>query len=126
MKTTKKPKIVCFCGSSKFIVEMAILMWEFEKLGCIALGLHYMPPQYGKMKGYSESYDHLVEMEDVADKMDELHKRKIDLADEIFVVNVKGYIGKSTRSEIKYAKKLGKKITYLVNPKVKKNGYKNT
>jgi hypothetical protein len=65
-------------------------------------------------------------MEDVADKMDELHKRKIDLADEIFVVNVKGYIGKSTRSEIKYAKKLGKKITYLVNPKVKKNGYKNT
>ena len=108
-----RPKIVCFCGSSRFIVQMAILMWEFEKLGCISLGLHYLPPQYGQAKGYSESYDHLAEMEGVAIDMDELHKRKIDLADEIFVVNVDGYIGSSTRSEIEYAQSHGKPVKYL-------------
>ena len=41
------------------------------------------------------------------------NKRKIDMADEIFVINVGGYIGESTRSEIEYAKKAGKAIRYL-------------
>ena len=40
-------------------------------------------------------------------------QRKIDMASEIFVINVGGYIGDSTRSEIEYAKKVGKKINYL-------------
>lgn len=42
-----------------------------------------------------------------------MHKRKIDMADEIFVINVGGYIGESTRSEIEYAKKNGRKVRYL-------------
>ena len=46
-------------------------------------------------------------------KLDELHKRKIDLADEVLVLNVGGYIGDSTRSEIEYATKLDKPIGYL-------------
>jgi hypothetical protein len=108
-----KPKIVCLCGSSRFIVEMAILMWEFEKQGCISLGLHFMPPQYGQAKGYPANYDHLAEMEGCAVDMDELHKRKIDLADEIFVVNVGGYIGNSTQSEIEYAIAHSKPVKYL-------------
>ena len=45
--------------------------------------------------------------------LDELHKRKIDLADRVFVINVDGYIGDSTRSEIEYTKRLGKPIHYL-------------
>jgi len=45
--------------------------------------------------------------------LDELHKRKIDIADEILVLNVNGYIGSSTRSEIEYAEKHGKEINYL-------------
>ena len=45
--------------------------------------------------------------------LDDMHKRKIDLADEIFVINVGGYIGESTKSEIEYAKSMGKKINYL-------------
>lgn len=45
--------------------------------------------------------------------LDDMHKRKIDMADEIFVINVGGYIGESTRSEIKYAKTTGKAIRYL-------------
>jgi cell division protein FtsB len=47
-------------------------------------------------------------------KLDELHKRKIDLADEIYVLNVGGYIGNSTRSEIEYAEAHHKMVRYLV------------
>ena len=45
-----------------------------------------------------------------------MHKRKIDLADEIFVINVDGYIGSSTKSEIEYAKSTNKVVGYLVKP----------
>lgn len=45
--------------------------------------------------------------------LDDMHKRKIDMADEIFVINVGGYIGDSTRSEIDYAIEHGKKVRYL-------------
>ena len=44
--------------------------------------------------------------------LDDMHKRKIDMADEIFVINVGGYIGDSTRSEIEYAKEHGKAVRY--------------
>ena len=45
--------------------------------------------------------------------LDDMHKRKIDMADEIFVINKNGYIGDSTRSEIAYALEHGKKVNYL-------------
>ena len=45
--------------------------------------------------------------------LDDMHKRKIDMADEIYVINVGGYIGESTRSEIEYAKKNGREVRYL-------------
>jgi hypothetical protein len=45
--------------------------------------------------------------------LDDMHKRKIDMADEIFVINVGGYIGSSTRSEIEYATATGKTVNYL-------------
>ncbi|MBQ1348927.1 MAG: hypothetical protein IIY58_06215, partial [Aeriscardovia sp.] len=48
--------------------------------------------------------------------LDDMHKRKIDMADEIFVINVGGYIGESTRGEIAYAKKTGKAVRYLEDP----------
>lgn len=47
-------------------------------------------------------------------ELDKLHKRKIDLADEVFVLNVNGYIGESTASEIAYAEMRGKDIRYLM------------
>jgi hypothetical protein len=49
--------------------------------------------------------------------LDDMHKRKIDMADEIFVINVDGYIGSSTRSEIEYARKTGKPVRYLEVPR---------
>ena len=45
--------------------------------------------------------------------LDDMHKRKIDMADEIFVINKGGYIGESTKSEIEYAIKTGKKVSYM-------------
>ena len=45
--------------------------------------------------------------------LDDIHKRKIDMADEIFVINKGGYIGSSTRSEIEYAKSKGKVARYF-------------
>ncbi len=47
--------------------------------------------------------------------LDDMHKRKIDMADEIFVINVGGYIRSSTRSEIAYARSMGKAVRYLEN-----------
>jgi len=51
--------------------------------------------------------------QDVVERLDELHKRKIDLCDWVMVLNVDGYIGESTSSEIEYARKHGKPIKYL-------------
>jgi len=50
---------------------------------------------------------------DLKAMLDELHLRKIDLADEVMVLNVGGYIGESTMREILYAKNIGKRIKYL-------------
>ena len=102
------PKIICLCGSSRFIETFAVLAWEFEKLGAITVGLHLLPASYE-----THAADHIAEAEGVAEKMDALHLKKIELADEIFVVNVNGYIGKSTAREIAYAEKIGKPVKYL-------------
>lgn len=52
-------------------------------------------------------------LRETKEMLGDIHKRKIDMADEIFVINVNGYIGESTRSEIGYAKKNNKKVNYL-------------
>ena len=51
--------------------------------------------------------------DEVKAMLDDIHKRKIDMSDEIFVINVGGYIGNSTKSEIEYAKAHGKEVKYL-------------
>ena len=45
--------------------------------------------------------------------LDDMHKRKIDMADAIYVINVGGYVGESTRSEIEYAKSQGKEVMFM-------------
>jgi len=115
----KKPKIVVICGSSRFVDIMAVCAWLLERdEGAIALGLHSLPYWYDR-----ESIpDHLAEHEGVAEAMDELHLRKIDLAaehgGEIFVVNHDGYIGDSTRREIEYAQSKGVKIRWYTHDPV--------
>ena len=46
-----------------------------------------------------------------------MHRQKIDMSDEIYVINFEGYIGESTEAEIEYAKLKGKRIYYLENIK---------
>ena len=57
-----------------------------------------------------------IKKEDIDEKtkkmLDEMHKRKIDMSDEIYVINVGGYIGESTKNEVEYAKEKGKGISY--------------
>ena len=62
---------------------------------------------------FGHAGDEEVWNEGVKEMLDDMHKRKIDMADEIFVVNVGGYIGESTRSEIDYATASGKPVRYL-------------
>ena len=62
---------------------------------------------------FGHSGDDEVWSEGTKEMLDDMHKRKIDMADEVFVINVGGYIGSSTRSEIEYARRAGKTVRYL-------------
>lgn len=108
------PKIVVLCGSSRFVGIMAVCAWLIERdERAISMGLHLLPDWYPDCPA-----DHLAEHEGVAEAMDQLHLCKIDLADEIFVVDVSGYIGPSTANEIKYATDTGKKIRYFTKDRI--------
>lgn len=65
---------------------------------------------------FGHSGDEEVWSEGTKEMLDDMHLRKIDLADGIFVINPGGYIGTSTRNEIEYAHKTGKTISYLEQP----------
>lgn len=100
-----RPKIVCLCGSTRFKKEFVDKNYELTKQGIVVLTVGW----------FSHSKDVVsrpTEEEKIA--LDELYKRKIDLCDEVLVLNVNGYIGESTRSEIVYAEKLGRPVRYLV------------
>lgn len=107
-----KPKVVVLCGSSKYVDVMAVCAWLIERdEQAIAMGLHLLPLWYS----LEPIANHLAEHEGVAGAMDELHLRKIDMANEIFVVNYEDYIGDSTRREIEYAKSNGIKIRWYTH-----------
>ncbi len=103
-----KPKVITLCGSSRFVQQMAVCAWLLERdEGAICMSLHLLPDWYPAVPG-----DHLAEREGVAAAMDQLHLRKIDLSDEIFVVDCHRYIGSSTTNEVAYAKEHGKPIRW--------------
>jgi len=101
----KKPKIICLCGSTKFKEDFIAANFQETMKGHIVLSIGWFSPADGDI--YTPTLDEKI-------ALDELHKRKIDLADEVLVVNTNGYIGESTRSEIKYARGQGKLIKYRV------------
>lgn len=101
------PRIVCLCGSTRFWKTFQEINLRETRSGKIVLSI-------GAATG--SDAEHLANGSiTFADKemFDELHKRKIDLADEVLVLNVDGYIGDSTRSEIEYAEANGKPVRYL-------------
>ena len=87
---------------------MSVIGWELEKGGRIVLSVNLLPQSYPGVLPH-----HQAEAEGVKDVLDELHLRKIDLADRVLVVDVGGYIGESTRAEIDYATRKGLPIDYF-------------
>jgi len=99
-----KYKIITLCGSTRFKDEFIAEQKRLTLEGNIVISVGL----------FGHSGDEEVWSEHTKIMLDDMHKRKIDLADEIFVINVEGYIGSSTRSEIEYAIKTGKMVRYLV------------
>jgi hypothetical protein len=104
-----RPRIVVLCGSTRFYDQFQEANYSLTMAGSIVLSVGFYPHAKAE-HGHGEGVGHdSVEK----DALDELHLRKIDLADSVFVVNVGGYIGESTRREIEYAEKIGRAIVYL-------------
>ena len=102
------PTIVCLCGSTRFYEAFQKANYEETMRGNIVLSVGFYPHSSEIAHGENIGCDDEQKI-----LLDELHKRKIDLADEILVLNVGGYIGESTQSEIDYAKSVNKKIRFL-------------
>lgn len=99
-----KYNVITLCGSIKFKEEFEKIQEELTLAGNIVLTPNFL---------------HSVKKEEINNEiknmLDEMHKQKIDMSDEIYVINVGEYIGESTKSEIEYAKTKNKKISYLEN-----------
>ena len=102
MSMKHKYNIITLCGSIKFKDEFIKVQEKLTLDGNVV----FTPNFFTSIK--KEQID-----EKTKQMLDEMHKQKIDMSDEIYVINFEGYIGESTKSEIEYAKTKGKKISYL-------------
>ncbi len=98
-----KYKVITLCGSTRFKDAFMEAQKRLTLEGNIVISVGL----------FGHSGDDEVLTESTKEMLDDMHKRKIDMADEIFVINVGGYIGSSTRSEIEYAQVAGKAVRYL-------------
>ena len=105
-----KYKIITLCGSTRFKDEFMEAQKRLTLEGNIVISVGL----FGH-SGDTEVWENMDEgtLTKTKEMLDDMHKRKIDMADEIFVINVGGYIGSSTRSEIDYAVATGKPVHYL-------------
>ena len=94
-------KVITLCGSTKFKDDFERINRELTLLGNIVISVGC----------FGHAGDTFTEEQKVM--LDEIHKRKIDIADAIYVINKDWYVGESTKSEIEYAKKHGKQIIYM-------------
>ncbi|MGI5989797.1 MAG: hypothetical protein ACOX78_05985 [Lachnospiraceae bacterium] len=110
-----KYKVITLCGSTRFRDEFMKAQKELTLQGNIVISVGL----FGH-SGDNEVWENMDEgtLTKTKEMLDDMHKRKIDMSDEIFVINVGGYIGESTRSEIEYAKKTGKAVRYLEPPQI--------
>lgn len=105
------PEIVCLCGSTRFYKTFDEQNFKLTLAGKIVLSIGCN----------TKSNEGLGLTAEDKINLDELHKRKIDLCDKVLVLNVNGYTGDSTRSEIEYANNIGKPVEYLL-PEPPKEG----
>jgi hypothetical protein len=107
-----KYKIITLCGSTRFKDEFLEAQKHLTLEGNIVISVGL----------FGHSGDEEVWTDNIKPMLDDMHFRKIDLADEIFVVNPGGYIGASTRREIEYAHRTGKEVKFLVSDKTFTHG----
>lgn len=100
-----KPTVVCLCGSTRFHDAFRLAEYEEAMAGRIVLSVGFHPGL-----DHAESVGCTPEQKLV---LDELHLRRIDLADEVLVLNVAGYVGESTARELAYAVVTGKAVRWL-------------
>lgn len=105
-----RPLVVCLCGSTRFYDEFRRANLRLTLAGHIVLSIGCDTRSDDDLAAAAESG---ADLAGVKHRLDELHKRKIDLADYVLVLNVGGYTGESTRSEISYALAHGKPVRYL-------------
>ena len=98
-----KYPVITLCGSTRFKEQFIEAQKRLTLEGNIVISVGL----------FGHSGDDEVWTEGTKEMLDDMHKRKIDMADAIYVINVGGYIGESTRSEIEYAKRNGKEVRYL-------------
>lgn len=98
-----KYKIITLCGSTKFRDDFIAEQKRLTLAGNIVISVGL----------FGHSGDNEVWSENTKEMLDDMHLRKIDLADEIFVINRDGYIGNSTKGEICYAIQSGKPVRYM-------------
>lgn len=103
-------KVITLCGSTRFKDAFLDAQKKLTLEGNIVISVGL----FGHA-GDSEVWENMDEgtLTKTKEMLDDMHKRKIDMADEIFVINVGGYIGSSTKSEIEYAIATGKAVRYL-------------
>ena len=109
-------KVITLCGSTRFKDAFLEAQKRLTLEGNIVISVGL----FGH-SGDDEVWENIDEgtLTKTKAMLDDMHKRKIDMADEIYVINVGGYIGESTRSEIEYAKAIGKAVNYLEDDTVK-------
>lgn len=98
-----KYKVITLCGSTKFKEQYIETQKRLTLEGNIVISVGL----------FGHSGDDEVWTEGTKDMLDDMHLRKSDMADEVFVINVGGYIGESTKREIAYAKENGKVVRFL-------------
>lgn len=98
-------RVICLCGSTRFKEDFERVQRELTLKGDIVLSVGFFSHKLENSEEWSKN----GKKED----LDKLHKDKIAMSDAILVINRDKYIGSSTRSEIEYAKQLGKDIVYL-------------
>lgn len=104
-----KYEVVTLCGSTKFKDDFIKAQEALTPLDCIVISV--------ELFGHADNKYNKEISPEIKEMLDDMHKRKIDMADSIFVINRDDYIGKSTASEIAYAEATGKKVSYMFKHK---------
>jgi len=96
-------RVITLCGSTRFKEDFERVNRQLTLAGNIVISVGC----------FGHAGDTFTDEEKIM--LDDIHKRKIDMADAIFVINKDGYIGESTKSEIKYALEHNKQVMLMEN-----------